>query len=497
MSDRRRDLVAAAAILALTIVLTLPAMLGPERLNDSYWIDWVWLDQFSRELGRGVLYPRWLPLSHDGLGSPVFYYYPPLSFYAASIFRLAGVGVFPAVLATFFVGYLLSGAGTYLWLRDQTRTALVGALFYMFAPYHTFNFYLRGALAEFIAAAILPFVMVGLKRAAEQRRDGYAIASIAYAAMIASHLPLALLASIFLFAPYSFLLIRKRRAAAGVLAGSFATGIALASIYLLPALMLDHYRDAAKLWAHAYVQAKNWSFWNHSSLAPPGYPASLVTGCTIAVPLLGILMWRRSGWAMFGLGCVVLAVGTIPALWALPLLKSVQFPFRLLPVAEFALATSIAFAPFRLIPIVLAAVPLLAGSWFISTVSGPKPSLTIAQIHTLRPDVPENLPPGERPYTWPSHWALGVAQTHRQPAFANGITTEPVFYFPAWQVRCGQDVVPSFPAPGTQLLAYRGSNCARTLRWTSAEYLGAFVSLLGLVALACTTVFTRLRKKTT
>jgi uncharacterized membrane protein len=495
MTERRSQLVAAAAILAMAIVLTLPAMLGPERLNDSYWIDWVWLDQFSRELGQGVLYPRWLTQSHDGLGSPVFYYYPPLAFYAASIFRLAGLGVFPALLATFFTGYLLSGAGVYLWLKDQTRTPLVGALFYMFAPYHTFNFYLRGALAEFLAAAILPFVMIGLKRAGEQRRGGYAIASVSYAAMIASHLPLALLASVFLFAPYSLLLIRKRRAAATVLAGSFATGIALASIYLLPALMLEPYRDAAKLWAHAYVQAKNWSFWNHSALAPPGYPASLITGCTIAIPLLGMCIWRRSGWALFGLGSVILAVGTIPALWALPLLKSVQFPFRLLPVAEFALATSIALAPFRLIPIMLAAVPLLAGSWFISTVPGPKPSLTIQQIHTLRPDVPENLPPGERPYTWPSHWALSIAQTHRQPTITNGITTEPVFYFPAWEVRCGQQVVPSFPASQTQLLAYRGVNCTRSLRWTFSEYLGAFLSILGLIALLGATAFRRLRKK--
>jgi hypothetical protein len=495
MTDRRSHLIAAAAIVGMTIVLTLPALLGPERLNDSYWIDWVWLDQFSRELGHGVLYPRWLPLSHDGLGSPVFYYYPPLAFYAASIFRLAGLAVFPALLATFFVGYLLSGAGVYLWLKDQTPTPLVGALFYMFAPYHTFNFYLRGALAEFLAAAILPFVMIGLKRIAEQKRGGYAIASVSYATMIASHLPLALLASLFLFAPYSLLLMRKRRAAAPLLAASFATGIALASIYLLPALMLEQYRDAAKLWAHAYVQAKNWSFWNHSELAPPGYPASLVVGCTIAVPLLGMLVWRRSGWALFGLGCVVLAVGTIPALWALPLLKSVQFPFRLLPVAEFALATSIALAPFRLIPMTLAAAPLLAGSWFISTVPGPKPSLTIQQIHTLRPDVPENLPPGERPYTWPSHWALGIAQTHRQPTFANGITTEPVFYFPAWQMRCGDAVVPSFPVPQTQLLAYRGSNCARSLRWTFSEYLGAFFSVLGLIALAVTSAFSRLRTK--
>jgi uncharacterized membrane protein len=429
-----------------------------------------------------VLYPRWLPLSHDGLGSPVFYYYPPLAFYLGSVFRLAGQGVYWSLIATFLTAYVLSGAGTFLWLRDQTRTPLIGALFYMFAPYHAFNFYVRGAVAEFVAAAILPFVMVGLKRAAERRAGGYAIASVAYAAMIASHLPLALLASLFLFGPYALLLIRKRRMAAPVLAASFATGIALASIYLLPALLLEPYRDAAKLWADPYLQPKNWSFWIHGS-APPGYAGSLITGCALAVPLLGLAVWQRSRWALFGLGCVVVAVGTIPVVWSLPLLRTVQFPFRLLPVAEFALATSIALAPLRSIPITLAAAPLLAASWFISTVPGPSSFMSVAQLHALRPDVPENLPPGERPYSWPSHWALDLAAEHHQPTFADGVTTEPVFYFPAWRVRCGGVRVATFPAPATQLLAYRGRSCTRSLGLTTPEKIGFAVSLGGLLAL--------------
>ena len=70
----RQRLVVVAVIIATAALLTLPALMGPVRLNDSFWIDWVWLDQFARELGHGVLYPRWLPLSHGGLGSPSFYY---------------------------------------------------------------------------------------------------------------------------------------------------------------------------------------------------------------------------------------------------------------------------------------------------------------------------------------------------------------------------------------------------------------------------------------
>ncbi len=153
-----------AALLLTAAALSVPAALGPVRLNDSFWIDLVWLEQFARELGTGVIYPRWLLLSHGGLGSPVFYYYPPLAFYAASAFVLAGFSTYSALIAAFCAANLLAGVGAYLWLRDQSRVPLIGAIMFMIAPYHLFNFYLRGAIAEFLATAILPFVLWGIRQ---------------------------------------------------------------------------------------------------------------------------------------------------------------------------------------------------------------------------------------------------------------------------------------------------------------------------------------------
>src|SRR3954454_24054871 len=120
--------VAGLAILGMAALLTLPAAVTAPRLNDSFWIDWVWLDQFAEQLRHGVLYPRWLPLSHGGLGSPVFYYYPPLAFYLGSVFVLLGLSVSAGILGTFFVGYLLAGGGMFWWLRDVSNRPLLGAV---------------------------------------------------------------------------------------------------------------------------------------------------------------------------------------------------------------------------------------------------------------------------------------------------------------------------------------------------------------------------------
>ncbi len=178
-------------------------MFGAPRLNESFWIDWVWLDQFARELAHGNLYPRWLPLSHHGLGSPVFYYYPPLGFYLGSLFEFAGLSTYAAIVATFIAASMLSGVGVYLWSEGQSRTPLVGALVYVIAPYHVFDFYFRGALAEAAGVAAIPFVMLGLRKIREGRTSGIPVTAVAYAALICSHLPLALLASVFLIGPYA------------------------------------------------------------------------------------------------------------------------------------------------------------------------------------------------------------------------------------------------------------------------------------------------------
>ena len=44
-------------------VLTLPAILAPVKLHDSFWIDWVWTDQFAASFAQGMLYPRWSGLA--------------------------------------------------------------------------------------------------------------------------------------------------------------------------------------------------------------------------------------------------------------------------------------------------------------------------------------------------------------------------------------------------------------------------------------------------
>ena len=469
-------------IVALSGLLVLPAALSGLRTNDSFWIDWVWVDQFADQLRDGVLYPRWLPQSHAGLGSPVFYYYAPLAFYVAAPFVLAGLSTYGGVIAMFFVGYVLSGLAMYWWLKDRAATPLLGALIFVAAPYHAFNFYNRGAMAEFLATAFIPITTLGFRWIGEQRRWGIPLTALSYAALICTHLPLALLTSVFLLAPYGAVLVWRDRRVAARLAIGLGLGIALSTIYLAPALVLGPFRDTQNLWRRAVLQPQNWTFWHPGEVDPNVLRQTIIIVAGLAVPLIGLILRRRSAWAVLGLVCALLSIGLIPAIWSLPVLKSVQFPFRLLPVAEFALATGLALVPSKDTQWAPALIPVIMTGFIVTTPAAP-PAISVEELARTHPDVPENLPPGDRPYTWPSRWALNLAARTHGPIITNGITTEPVFYFPAWKVRCGGAMVATFPAPTTRFLSYRGVGCERSLGTTPPERWGAGISLAALLLL--------------
>lgn len=472
----------ASAIVGLALVLMIPAVLRPPMTHDSFWITWVWADQFTGELARGNLYPRWLPRSHGGLGSPVFYYYPPLAFYVTGLLGLVGLSTYASILGAFFVGLAGSGLAMHAWLKDSAKVPLFGALLFMAAPYHLLDFYSRGALAEFLAIALLPMIALGLRRAAEGR---LVLCACAYAALIMTHLPLALLASIFFIGPYALLLSRGAPSRLSRIGIPLAAGLAASAIYLLPAFALDPFRDRGSLWALPIFNPVNWSVltWGQPDPFPRMKMTVVAIILTLLQPILVLLFTRQRAWGIYAGLCCVMAAALIPVLWTLPLLEIAQFPYRMLPLAEFAIATGLAHLSVSRLLLFAAAMPVIAPSMLF--VFG-RPMLDSSMPPALMaryPDVPENLPPGDRPYSWPSQWALDVAKRNPAAIELDGRTVARVFYFPAWEVRCAGATVQTQPDPVSKLLTYRGTRCERRLSRTRPERLGAAISLAALVAI--------------
>ena len=246
--------------------------------------------------------------------------------------------------------------------------------------------------------------------------------------------------------------------------------------------MLGPFRDTENLWRRAVLQPQNWTFWHPGEVDPNVLRETIIIVAGLAVPLIGLILRRRSAWAVLGLACALLSIGLIPAIWSLPVLKSVQFPFRLLPVAEFALATGLAMVPSKETQWAPALIPVIMTAFIVTAPAAP-PAISVEELPALIPTCRRTC----RPASGLTHGRRAGRSTLPRgthgPVIANGITTEPVFYFPAWKVRCGGAMVATFPAPTTQFLSYRGTGCGRSLGTTPPERWGTGISLAALLLL--------------
>jgi len=322
-------------MLAVAAGIVAKPLLSPPMVHDSFWIDYVWARQFAAELAAGNIYPRWLPASFGGLGAPVFYFYPPVAFYLVTLLDLAGFATYPSIILLFGLSFFASGIGAFLLFHETARWPLAGAVMFMVAPYHLLDFTLRGALAESVAIALLPFLLIGFKRISEGK--GWHFACLGYALMILTHLPFALLASLFVIAPFA--VMKRARLVPAALATCL--GIGLAAIYLVPAIMLGPFRDEAQLFNEAQLLPGYWSLYA-GQWGDPFFVGIHLVIASIAIPAVLFAVRDRDPRLFYALAICALAAGLVPLFWSLPILSKVQFSFRALPFAELALAAYVA-----------------------------------------------------------------------------------------------------------------------------------------------------------
>lgn len=536
------------------IALAALAAIAPElvlglTVSDSYRFNLLWPEQFGDLFRAGNLYPRWLPRSWDGMGSPVFYFYPPLFFWITALIQSLGGDSLPVERAVPLASMLLlamSGFAMRAWVRTlvSDRRALAGAIAYMLTPYHLYDLYGRGALAEASAYASVPIVMLALARLAEGRVRYGPLLAAGYCALLLSHLPTALLVSVFLIPPYViFAAARSARPARFIMLAAISglVGVALAAIYVVPAVTLLRYVSPRVL-SGAFYQPGNWFFW-HFEPGPMGARMFLIIPASIAAFLLSAgAAWKsRSGphrgntlfWSGLTMSLVLLIGGAVPALWDLPGLALVQFPWRALLIVDFACVTLLAISPpsfrnpwviggtaaaaYAYVVLALMASHTVGRTWHGGT-------QTAAEIRASFGDAPEYLPAGtrmaDRPgpvdvdVTLPEHQApsadppdvriaslserdggMTVAIDSAEPARV----TLPRFYFPGWELLDGKgQPIPVEPAPGDRLVSFAAPAGHSTFHLrrglAPTEKLAQGLSALGLLCLALLAAMTFRRR---
>jgi len=228
-------------LLVLSGLMMLRQLLTPgyftTTVSDAYAYS-SWASQFVEALKEGVIYPRWIPFSFWGYGSPAFILYPPLAFYFAAFFNLFTDSIITAMNITKFISLFISATGMYFLIKEfySEKIALLTASFLIVFPLVISNYYLFGGFASVISFMWFSPILLFASRYFEKRQYRNLIyAGACYGALVLTHL---INAYMFTFVLISFLIYKvivdKRPKDIIAIPIIFGVGFLISSAYTLP-----------------------------------------------------------------------------------------------------------------------------------------------------------------------------------------------------------------------------------------------------------------------
>ncbi|MFH1244012.1 MAG: methyltransferase domain-containing protein [bacterium] len=337
------------------------------------------LEAFVDALKSGQFPVRWAGNLDNGFGLPLFNYVYPGPYYLGAPLLLIGLSAKWAIKLISLGFYFFGGLGVYALFAKVSRSrALFAALIFLTTPYLMLNLFVRGALGEFMAICLLPWVILSLYDLNKSNKLLW-YHPLAYFGLFLSHNFLS-----FLFLPlYLLLILRQSRHTQIKAVTSLVISTLLAGFFLFPFIFESSliYSGAAANFTYnfadhfLYPLQLIWSRWGSGhSVAGAGDGLSFQLGIANLL-LLGIAIWlwlKHKGshhlrfWLVTVLTSLFMLLPLALPLWRLFFpIQIIQFPWRLLALFTIA-SPMIAFyvAPRKSLMIFLGIIALGFGFYF-------------------------------------------------------------------------------------------------------------------------------------
>jgi hypothetical protein len=321
--------------------------------------------EFYQGLQAGQVLPRWAPDLSNGYGQPHFNFRPPLFYYVSALFHALGWSFVAAQNLALLALLGAAGLGMYLLAAEfyGPRGGLVAAVAYLFAPYLMVNLYVRHALDDFTAMAVIPWAFWGLYRFArggDPRSLMVGVVSLALLLLSSNPVALVTFPALLLFLAW---LAFVRRSGRVLLRGIWclALGLGLSAFFWLPALLERRFVHLSRVlegyldYRHHFVYPVQLihSPWGYG-LSLPGIqdemsfaagPVHLLLALAALLLLWRIRRIRGQGGLIISFSLVLLLLAAFLSstgamfLWErLPLLHYLEFPWRLLSLVALSTA---------------------------------------------------------------------------------------------------------------------------------------------------------------
>ena len=313
---------------------------------------------------------RWVPDMGFGYGFPLFNFYPPLPYYLGQVFRLLKFSFVDTSKALFALQFFLSGAAMFILASDLWGMwgGLISAVFYIWAPYHSVDVFVRGAMNEAWAFIWFPLIFWSIKKLIEKEKLRYlkwlafsvAMQMLTHSVMVMIFIPVALVWTLYWMIVYKKFSWQNRRLFLKfLLAGVWALG--LAAFFTLPMIIEKKFTHIETMfsgyfdWRAHFVSfyqlfiSRFWgygpSLWQLADGMP--FPVGHIHWM-LALIIVFMVFWKKIrkintsyfilhtsylvfGLFAFGLGYAFLAHQRSVFIWLLVKpLQLAQFPWRLL-----------------------------------------------------------------------------------------------------------------------------------------------------------------------
>ncbi|MDX1974610.1 MAG: hypothetical protein SFT92_02925 [Rickettsiales bacterium] len=307
-----------------------------------------WAKSFSEQFWSGEWYPRWLMALYDGMGDPVFFYYPPLAYWFTSLFH-----PLVALDSTYFltlntaalVAFFLSGVSCYHWLLRHVslKSAFIGALMYLWFPsriWFEYNFiYLYSQHLSYI---LLPLIMMGIEDLLAGRKGGILRYGICQGLLIMTNVPITI---VFSGIPllYAALSTPWRRYPKLILpiATALLIALGLSAMFWLPQQAYLSYINSSDIWNnpeqypvhYAYSFISTGPYEASQGILPKYSLAAFAILFTIYLIFTALLWKKRTPfircWWWVGLACFLMMLPLSKPIWDhVSVLQVAQRPWR-------------------------------------------------------------------------------------------------------------------------------------------------------------------------
>ncbi len=206
--------------------------------------------EIDKCFSEGQIPCRWVLDMGYGYGYPLFNFYPPLPYLIGQAYRTVGLSYIDIVKAVGVTGFTLTALGMYLLAKQfwGRSGGLLSSLLYTYAPYHAVDFYVRGAMNEFWAMVLYPWLLLGIYQVLRSKQIRWFYVTIfSTAGLLLSHNPV-LMISVPVFALWTFYWLFKTKAKNMFsLVLAVLLGFSLASFFTLPVLFEQKYAHVETL----------------------------------------------------------------------------------------------------------------------------------------------------------------------------------------------------------------------------------------------------------